>query len=699
MTNKIKDIYNNLTKDLNLKYLMKNKFIDLVKLEYRNTIDILIWKKDLDLFRKIKLSILKSKTRNFDSFLNEKKLKDIDLTFKPSFNDKLKWILTYKRSLTWKPLSFFREKRLFSRDFFKKLWFVFSIIFVLMFLDKALVENRINAWYEKLLSIRENTWDINFIKQSINNSKFDFILTDILFKPFLLIPNSNVENWYYIINWWKNLTKLLDEWVQIYSSLKSFIDTKNNIEDIEFSFLLSDLRKDFSNLKNLLSDTILNYNKVWNLWIEWLNSKLDFAREKLVSAYKILDIIERDYDIFLWLLWHKSERKYLVLFQNNDEIRPTWWFIWSLATLTLKNWKVTSLVNDDIYAYEWEINKQYTNKIPAPEWLNKITWTFWIRDANYYVDFKDSSNSINNFLKMINKDVDWIIYINQNTILDFLKVTWWINFDLLWETINEENFSLIISTLVEAKVFKVWTLWSPKQILFDFANVFLAKLKQDKDFYTYLDIIVKNIKSRDIVIYSFNPDENNLLWKLWLNWNINYSDSLDFSYPVYTSIWWNKSDRYIELKYKKEIGKNVDCSIDTKMTIYRTHFFSKFEEEKVNNLLDSHGVEFKRDIINIQWRWENKEYVRVVLPKDIEVSPKYWMTVNKFPNSTVLEFYMNTRLLETTYYDFNYRILNKSCEDYSFKFYKQSWIRDYNLEIQDWTKKIKEYWIKTDFFY
>ena len=44
------------------------------------------------------------------------------------------------------------------------------------------------------------------------------------------------------------------------------------------------------------------------------------------------------------------------------------------------------------------------------------------------------------------------------------------------------------------------------------------------------------------------------------------------------------------MKYKKNISENYDCSIDTNLQIYRTHFFSKFEEEKVNLLGFSLGA-------------------------------------------------------------------------------------------------------------
>lgn len=704
---KINDLLDTLETDINITYIYKKKIITSNNRIKNSTNDIIYNLDDVFLFSKKYTSINKLKTKNFDSLLQDKRLKNINLVSKTSFYKKLLLSLSWKITITWNPISIFSKKNLFSKKFFKNLSFIFAIIFIFLFIDKLIIENRINSWYKKLLSISENSWDINSVTKKINNSKFDFILADILYIPLKFIPNNNIKNWYYIIQWWRYLTKFLDKFIQVYVATKEFIDKSWWIENIELTNLLNNLRGDYNDLLWLLYSTILSYEQIWVLNDDKLNNKLDYTKNKLTSTYKLLDVLNKDFDIFLNILGNKKEKKYLVLFQNNDEIRATWWFIWSLATITIKNWKIIDFSKDDIYAYEWEINKVFKNKESAPEWLNQITDTFWLRDSNYYIDFAKSSDSIIFFLKKINKNIDWLIYINQKTFLDFLKYTWWIQFDQLWWEINDKNFSLVISTLVEWQAFKVWTLGTPKKILFDFANEFLNIIKEKKDYFAYMDIILKNIKSRDLVLYSFNPEENNLLWKLWLNWKINYSDTLDFNYPVYTNIGWNKSDRYIDIKYKKQIELNADCSINTNLNIYRTHLFSKKQEQEVINLLNKYQIKDKtnKDIINIQWKWVNKAYIRVVLPKNIIIENQKWLNINKYKNTTVVDFYINTRLLEESNYNFNYKILNKECLEYSYKLYKQPWIRTFDIELNNlwiyWNDNnlLKLKWIEWDYIY
>ena len=587
----------------------------------------------------------------------------------------------------------------FTKQFFKFSWVILLILVVLLIIDKKIVEIKINSGYNKIYSIKSSSWNIDFLNKQIDWAKSDFLIWDILFTPFLIFPIDDVKNWYYALKWWSDISKILDKSLKIYTWTNQFITKSGWIENIKITNLLSNIKWEYSEIMTLLYSSIIYYDKIWKLPNKDLNDKLLFAKTKLKETYKILDIINKDYDIFLRLLWHNVERKYLIIFQNNDEIRPTWWFMWSLATVTVRNWKVISFVKEDVYSYEWDINKVMTLKEQAPEWLNKITETFWFRDSNYFIGFEASSNSIKSFIDKVDRHVDGIVYMNQNTILDFLKYTWGIKFDQLNETITEDNFSLIISTLVEAKVFKVWALWTPKQVLFDFANVFTNVLKEKKDYYAYLNIIIKNIKSRDLVIYSFNPEENNLLWKLWLNWKINYQDTLDFAYPVYTSVWWNKSDRYIDLKYKKSIIKNTDCSIDTNLSINRSHMFSIKEEEKVNQLLDNHKITEKTDYINIQWKWENRSYVRVILPKDAIIEKKDWMNIIKNDTFQQVDYYQNTRLLETSTFDIKYRLPNPKCSNYTYKLYKQPGIREYDVEIKDKTNIVKKDFIWGDYVY
>ena len=184
-----------------------------------------------------------------------------------------------------------------------------------------------------------------------------------------------------------------------------------------------------------------------------------------------------------------------------------------------------------------------------------------------------------------------------------------------------------------------------------------------------------------------------------MNWIINYNKTIDFNYPVFTSISWNKSDRYIKRKYKKNVTINTDCSIDTKLEIVQSHYFTKDEEVKVNDLLTKYNVENKDHILNIQWRWENKQFLRVFLPKNAIVQIEPWMEIKEFDNYLSVELFTNTRRLETINNTIEYTIENKDCREYNYKLYKQPWIRSYDIESDINWENFKFEWVEEDYYY
>lgn len=74
--------------------------------------------------------------------------------------------------------------------------------------------------------------------------------------------------------------------------------------------------------------------------------------------------------------------------------------------------------------------------------------------------------------------------------------------------ITSDNFSEVMSLLVEAKVSKQGTLGTPKQILFDFIEIFLEKIAEQKRYFDYMNVLIHEAQSRDLMMWSFREEEN-----------------------------------------------------------------------------------------------------------------------------------------------------------------------------------------------
>ncbi len=696
---KLNDLVKDLKRTLDIKEFFPISEVKVVEQESkRSTADIRQNLQDIVFDTNTEVRLHKNNTKNFDALRKKSvfdkvwKTKPLDIT-KTKSKYSLKSLHDAYINLDFKKLIF--ENKLFPVF----VWVFLLFLWGFLYLDKIMVENRVNAWYTKILSLKNAGYNIKDVKKTVNSSRLDFMLANLWFTPFRLIQNQQIKNANAIIKGWKYLTETLDDTLFVYKKTENFIN-KKWFSDIDFTQLLINLRPELKVIEWDIDAAVSYYNRVQDLWDPGLENSLSTWLWFLSQASYYIDILNENFDILLSILWHEKERKYLVVFQNTDEIRPTGWFMWSMWIMTLADGNIKNFEKKDVYAYEWNLKRALYDKLKAPEWLDKITESFWLRDANYFINTRDSSRSIKFFIEKAGYKIDGVVYINQNTLLDFLDETWEVDFEKLWLKVSSANFSELFSTLVEAKLFKIGTLWTPKSILFDFIEEFTAKLLDDWDYFAYWKILAENIQKREIMLYSFDPKENEFLQKLWLTGQVDYEETLDIVYPSFTSISGNKSDRYVRRAYTKNV--NIDentCEIETDFTINLRHTFSAWDRTRIQNLFDTYDISGD-NLMSIQWAWDNYQYVRVILPKDAQITPqKDIINIIEHERWKTVEFYMRTVAWWESQYTIDYRLPNSDCKPYDFKLVKQPGIKRYDVTINAGKDFEKEVFVTDDYYY
>lgn len=123
-----------------------------------------------------------------------------------------------------------------------------------------------------------------------------------------------------------------------------------------------------------------------------------------------------------YLLGTKGERTYLMIFQNDKELRPTGGFITGYSIVKVKNGKFDPVASNDIY----NLDNKLKSKIPAPGGIKKYLplVPYWnLRDMNISPDFKVSMDTFReNYDKTKSPKVDGIIAIDTKLAVDILKV-------------------------------------------------------------------------------------------------------------------------------------------------------------------------------------------------------------------------------------------------------------------------------------
>lgn len=119
-----------------------------------------------------------------------------------------------------------------------------------------------------------------------------------------------------------------------------------------------------------------------------------------------------------------ARKKYLVLFQNDNELRPTGGFLTAYSIINIEDGKVAPEKSDDIY----ELDKKFTQRLPIPDALGRYLTTekYWnLRDMNISPDFKLTMDQFIANYKLVKgepQDIDGVIAIDTQVLIDLLKV-------------------------------------------------------------------------------------------------------------------------------------------------------------------------------------------------------------------------------------------------------------------------------------
>ncbi len=132
----------------------------------------------------------------------------------------------------------------------------------------------------------------------------------------------------------------------------------------------------------------------------------------------------------------QSPKTYMLLFQNDKEIRPTGGFITAYATLTLSNGQISSSTSDDIYRLDERLLATCESKIcpltppdPIVKYLPEVTgkarsaWS--MRDSNISPDLPTSAKEFERMYELLGQGLpyDGIIYIDTQVVEELIEVT------------------------------------------------------------------------------------------------------------------------------------------------------------------------------------------------------------------------------------------------------------------------------------
>ena len=168
-------------------------------------------------------------------------------------------------------------------------------------------------------------------------------------------------------------------------------------------------------------------------------------RRSVLAAQKISVVLPQ-------LLGEDEERTYLVLLQNNAELRPTGGFIGSFALLKVKKGKLVDFKVEDVYEADGQLDGFVTPPEEIVQYLNEAQW--YLRDVNWSPDFPTVAARAGWFIdKSIGAKVDGVIGINLNVAKELLRVTGPVEIVDYDEVITPDNLYQLAQTHSEINFF------------------------------------------------------------------------------------------------------------------------------------------------------------------------------------------------------------------------------------------------------
>src|SRR3989344_5004173 len=301
------------------------------------------------------------------------------------------------------------------------------------------------------------------------------------------------------------------------------------------------------------------------------------AKKELATAEALIPEIKPVLTILPAIAGEPTEKNYLIIFQNDKQLRPSGGFITSYALAKVRGGRLANIFSEDIYKLE---DRQYRHDIP-PDFLQKyLKQTEWgIRDANVFPDYRSSAEYFEKVYHRIPgtaPKTDGVIGVDTEFVRRLLAVTGPVKSKKLNDTFSAENNSLGIPDvtykleLYSEKVFQNDK--NRKGFISEIMNEIISKVSgfPPEKFEPFLTTIYQAAQEKHLLFYFDDPAAQALVEKYNLAGRIQDYDK-DYLHVNNSNFGGLKSNLYVKFKIDQDIQIAKDGVVTKKVTTITNH--------------------------------------------------------------------------------------------------------------------------------
>lgn len=334
----------------------------------------------------------------------------------------------------------------------------------------------------------------------------------------------------------------------------------------------------------------------WRTDLSRVKDEVSKARDYVSTGRKVLEIWPEIIAV------DGGRKEYLVLFQNENEIRATGGFIGSYGILSFEGGVLDKFEINDIY----EIDGQLKGHVEPPEEIKNILGeaSYYMRDANWNPDFTKAAKDLEWFFdKEAGRKVDGVIGINLAVAKELVGIVGEVSVPDFGEKITKENLYEQAEFYSETKFFpgsnqKASFLGGLGKQLFE-----EIKHLDSKKRVALAGVVIDLLDKNEIQVALHHKDSARVMAELgwdgaiWEGECAGERCVADYTFIVESNLGVNKANYFI--------SRNVEQQVDL----------------GVNSINRRLKINYENTAKNTSWPGgDYKNYLRIYLPKDVNLA-------------------------------------------------------------------------------
>jgi len=319
------------------------------------------------------------------------------------------------------------------------------------------------------------------------------------------------------------------------------------------------LAKLFFSFSKLDKTTIVdNALAIFEKTAKLLPIEKDLKKELIVSDQLVHQVLALD----------GKERRYLILLQNNMELRPGGGFLGQYAILTIKNGKITQSFFEDANILDQRIKAKIPAPYPFKKMMHTKRWKF--RDSNFSPDFPTNVEQAKYFYRLSgrNDNFDGVVAVNATVLQDILAIVGPIVLNGI--EYNNQTAVLKLEETVEKKYLINDNLdtQNRKDIMRRMMKEILGRLNNLNDISQVIKMVLNQLRNKDIMLWMNDNNMQNEITAVHWDGAVAKTWGGDYLMLVDANLGALKSDYFI----KREIVYRVDLTTDKPLAMVEYNY-------------------------------------------------------------------------------------------------------------------------------